>query len=345
MKRLWMSAILAVMAVAPAWGQASAPGGVPTIVSGCAAYGSGHVAAQTNAAGISSVYVEETPEQLKKALPALRGIRFETGDDHLDSILKQSGDVIASLLHRMPNLIAKEEVTQIVDAQPDGMMYGAPGRGRNSMGSQQRIPDQQDGKKSAYTYRIVATEDPKLGRVLDESRTDAHNRPIDPSVNNPDSPHSVGFSTSWLFFLPGNLPDSRFRYLGRQKIGRRETYVLAFAQKPDLKHFQTVVDTGSGRCSTVLQGVAWIDEATYRIVRMQTDLLHPLTGVHVDQLRSILNYAEVKIPQNGLLLWLPSDVEIAWRSENQGASERHRYSNYRLFGATARILGTDGKPL
>jgi hypothetical protein len=242
----------------------------------------------------------------------------------------------------MPNLTAKEEVTQSVDPSPQNAMVGS-GRGRHSM--QSGVPDQQDGKTTAYTYRIVATEDPVLGRLLDESRTDAHNRPIDASVNNPDSPHSVGFSTSWLFFLPGNLPDSRFRYVGRQKIGSRETYVVAFAQKPDLKHFQTVVDTGSGRCSTVLQGVAWIDQATYRIVRMQTDLLHPLPSVPVDQLRSTLNYGEVKIPQNGLLLWLPRDVEIAWKSQDRGAAELHRYSNYRLFSATAKILRADGTPL
>jgi hypothetical protein len=357
MMRLWVNAALAVMAVAPVWGQALAPG-VGATVSGCAAMvSSADVPVPANAAGPGSIYVEETPEQMKKTLPALRGARFESGpvvnggavadpaDERLDSILRQSGEVIASLLHRMPNLVAKEEVTQIVDGPQDSMMYASAGRGRSSMGSQQQMPGQQDAKKTAYTYRIVATDDPKLGRVLDESRTDAHNRPIDPSVNNPDSPHSVGFSTSWLFFLQGNLPDARFRYVGRQKIGKRETYVIAFAQKPDLKHFQTVVDTGNGRCSTVLQGVAWIDEATYRIVRMQTDLLHPLPNVHVDQLRSTLNYGEVKIPQNGLLLWLPSDVEIAWRGENQGASERHQYSNYRLFGATARILDTDGKPL
>jgi hypothetical protein len=305
--------------------------------------------AQSTPAAHAFIYADEPPEQLKKALPALHGIRFETptggAADLLDSILTKTGEVISGMLHRMPNLVAKEEVTQTVDAPPQSAMYGSPGRGRNSMGSQQRFPDQQDTRRMTYTYRIVSTQDPVQGGLLDESRMDTHNRPVAASVNDPDSPHSVGFSTTWLYFLPGNVEESRFRYVGLQKIGNRETYVVAFAQKPERERLRTVLDTGTGRCSTSIQGLAWIDQTTYRIVRMQTDLLRPLPEIHVDQLRSTLNYGEVKIPQNGLTLWLPSDVEIAWKSQDQGAEERHRYSNYRLFSATAKILRTDGTPL
>ena len=37
-------------------------------------------------------------------------------------------------------------------------------------------------------------------------------------------------------------------------------------------------------------------------------------------------------------LWLPDDVEIRWVSRDQAGAERHKYSDYRLFGATSRIV-------
>jgi hypothetical protein len=77
---------------------------------------------------------------------------------------------------------------------------------------------------------------------------------------------------------------------------------------------------------------------------MQTDLLSPLPGINLNQFRSTINYSEVKInysevkiPQHDLPLWLPSDIEIVWRTANQAGGERHRFSNYKLFEATSTI--------
>jgi hypothetical protein len=100
-----------------------------------------------------------------------------------------------------------------------------------------------------------------------------------------------GFATVWLFFFPGNRHESHFRYLGQQKIGSRETYVLAFAQIPESVGKGAVIESSYGQCSTPLQGVAWIDQSTFQIVHMQTDLLSPLPGVQLNQLRSILTSA------------------------------------------------------
>ena len=90
-----------------------------------------------------------------------------------------------------------------------------------------------------------------------------------------------------------------------------------------------------GRCSTSIQGIAWIDKSTFRIVRMQTDLLSPLPVIQLNELRSVLDYGEVKIPERNLLLWLPRDVDIKWRVADRAGEEFHTYSNYRLFAGTS----------
>jgi lipoprotein NlpI len=307
----------------------------------------------SNHAAPAPTYVDDSVEELKRAVPALRGIKFEAGlnaqdsmtvvpaQDGTESILEQTSAVTADLLHRIPNLIAREEVQQTTGSTMQNSATMPVGR-RMQYGIQS-VPVTQYQTR-IFGYRIVSRKDPALGDSFDEYRTDAHDHPIRDSADDPDTPRSTGFATSWLFFIPGNIQESRFRYLGRQKIGNHETYVLAFAQTPGHTHMDTVVHTPSGPCLTYSQGVAWIDQSTFQIVRMQTDLLAPLPSIQLIQLRSILNYSDVKIPKLNLMLWLPSDVETTWLSGDRVGDELHRYSNYRLFASTVTILPADESP-
>ncbi len=48
----------------------------------------------------------------------------------------------------------------------------------------------------------------------------------------PTIPHGIGFGYLWLLFLPENIPQSRHRFLGHQKINGHDACVVAFAQLP-----------------------------------------------------------------------------------------------------------------
>lgn len=295
-------------------------------------------------------YVDDSAEQLKKAVPALRGVRFDEGlntkdsavaapgADRTKSILDQTSAVTAEMFHRIPNLIAKEEVEQTVVSSGQLLLGSAGGKGPQYAGHSLNDPQYHN---KVYNYRIVPKGNASIDEALDEFRTDSHDHPIEDPDKDPDSPRSTGFATSWLFFVPGNLKESRFRYLGEQKIGNHETFVVAFAQIPWRTHMDTIVRTPTGGCATYSQGLAWIDESTYRIVRMQTDLLYPIASLQLDQVRSVLNYGEVKIKNLNLTLWLPNDVETSWVSRQRAEDEIHKYSNYRLFVSTVTILPPD----
>jgi len=308
---------------------------------------------QANHGAAPPNYVDESFDQLKKEVPALRGVKFDSEPNGaLDRpggpapvntalVLDQAGAVTASMLHRMPNLIAREQVDQVTGSTMDAPVGLQTGRRRQP--TVQGQPTTQF-KTRFYSYRIVSREDSTLDNAINEYRTDAHDHPIHTTANDPDTPRSVGFATSWLFFVPGNFNESRYRYVGQQKIGSHETYVMAFAQIPDRTHMETIVQTTGGGCSTFTQGVAWIDQSTFQIIRMQTDLLSPLPAIGLTQLRSVLNYSDVKIPKLSLSLWLPSDVETSWLSGGRTGDERHLYSNYRLFVSTVTILPPDQNP-
>jgi hypothetical protein len=299
-------------------------------------------------------YVDEPIEQLKKMVPGLSGIRTETVENARDgasampaqdktaSILNRTSAVIAELFHRMPNLIAKEEVKQPTDTVLENDM--PRGRGGGWIASTQQGISITHFRTSVYTYRIVHKQTPAGDDTVDEFRTNAHDQPMDDSAHNAQKPFSVGFATTWLFFLRGNLQESHFRYLGVQKIGNRETYVLAFAQNPVHNGLRVVIESSYGSCSTPIQGVAWIDQSTFQIVRMQTDLLTPLPGIQFNQLRSNLDYGAVRIRALNLTLWLPTEVETRWQTAYRAGEETHLYSHYRLFQSTARILPAGESP-
>ncbi len=104
---------------------------------------------------------------------------------------------------------------------------------------------------------------------------------------------------------------------------------------------RAAVGVGADACRYLIQGILWIDQSSFEIVRLQTDLLSPLTGIHLTQLRSELRFSEVKIPTRNLILWMPSDVKISWLGKDTAGIELHHYSNYRLFAATSRIILPD----
>ncbi len=309
-------------------------------------------------------YLEDSITQLRNAIPALRTLKFEdhraTTADDTDPILTQAAQALIAMVPRVPNLIAREELSQVnltLPYQPTTGMLStntAPGRRGSPQISastsasspiqgedlQKVLENMLDApqQRSIFSYRIRAALDPTFGPVLEEYRTDAKEQTVDRNDFSAGHPRSVGYGNTWMMFVPANLPESRFRLLGSQKIDHHETLVIAFAQDPQQATMRAAVGIGDDACRYLLQGILWIDQSLSEIVRLQTDLVAPLANVHLDRLRSELRFSEVKIPTRNLTLWMPSEVKISWQGKDSAGMEVHRYSNYRLFGATSRII-------
>jgi hypothetical protein len=312
-------------------------------------------------------YLEDSFLQLRTAVPALRTLRFEdhpaTTADDAEPILNQAAEALIAMVPRVPNLIAKEELSQVnipLPYQPNtGTISTNVGSTRRGMAQVTTTPSSsgpaqgadlekvlenmldQPQQRTYFSYRIRAAQDPNYGPVLEEYRTNAKEQSVDPNDYSAGNPRSVGYGNTWMMFVPANLQESRFRYLGRQKIDRHDTLVIAFAQDPDHATMRAAVGVGADACRYFIQGILWIDQSFFQIIRLQTDLVSPLTGIHLNQLRSELRFSEVKIPTRNLILWMPSDVKISWQGKDSAGMELHRYSNYRLFAATSRIIIPD----
>jgi len=111
--------------------------------------------------------------------------------------------------------------------------------------------------------------------------------------------------------MPENQNQSRFRYLGRIREGGNGRFVVAFV-------------TGD----SARQGLAWIDEASKRVVRLRTDVLKHSEGQAFDSLTRDVRLVPVKFSFAEIPLWLPAWATVHVRFSAGELHSVHRFSNY-----------------
>src|ERR1022692_588469 len=91
--------------------------------------------------------------------------------------------------------------------------------------------------------------------------------------------------------------------------------------------------TEKGSVPMLLQGIAWVDQTDFRIVRLRTDLLAPQPQVDFKKQTTNIVFGSVPIASLDLVLWLPQSVDAEMEASGQYLQEQHRYSKYRLYQA------------
>jgi hypothetical protein len=308
-------------------------------------------------------YLNDPLHDLQHAVPDLRSLRAAGTEVNLQSILDRTGEVVAAQVPKIPDLIASESISEagmvITSSSGDSglrdpvPMIRTTGRGQVQTPAEQIADYTTDERqlkdrlhlsltagtpRKNFDYLVFYRPAPEGRSTLEESRTDAKARNNRQSQEEEQELHATGFAHLWLMFLQERIPQSNYRLLGEQKMYGHETYVVAFAQSPDRVTIPGQISAGGRTYPLLYQGIAWIDEATFRIVRLRTDLLAPLAEIQIPWLSSDLAFSEVRIPEQELPLWLPRQVELMWRQGDDLGGEMHSYAKYRLFHATAKML-------
>jgi hypothetical protein len=290
------------------------------------------------------VYAEAKPYKddplplLKMKIKELDGLKAETSQVDLTTVLDKVGEVIVAQMPRVPNLIAQEDVAQEQPTPPVGLSAGS--LNANARMQMDRITQAANTQDQAlvpqnwkrFEYVVLAEPQSGGGILFNESRKDLN------KGHHAAGPRGIGFGSLWLMFVPSNIGESHFRYLGTQNVNKRPTFVVAFSQDPALVKMPGVIETDNGQMPLLYQGVAWIDQESYRIVRIRTDLLSPLPHIKLLQATSTVDFSAVVIPKFTETLWLPKSVELTWDLNGNRLGELHRYSKYQLFAATSRIV-------
>ena len=269
-----------------------------------------------------SYYVSARPlldyplHHLLRATPELQGLEPSGNQDELAFILGKAGKVTEDLMESMPNLISREQVTQ------------------QKLRTWGRVKDY---RRLEFDYMIL-THRQDANVTLDEYRAGPDGSPLEAHGLEDGYMLTRGFASLWLHFLPSSQSAARFRYLGQQTNGGLRCYVVAFTQKPGWATFTGMFFNGGRSVRILYQGIAWIDEASFRIVRLRTDLLAPRPDIGLERQTTELHLGGIRLAQLVSPLWLTQEVVVTTDMNNRRFRNVHRYSGYRLFKVESKIL-------
>ena len=272
-------------------------------------------------------YVDAPLPEIKKTVHELSSLEPASSQDQLSDLLAKAGVKADELLQRVPNLVSDEAVseTQWTVAQGGAanctgtdcahFLAGAHADRNQKFSSMILTHSEQDGRLMVAEYRTARNGKPPQGTA---------------------APHFQGFIATWLIFSSSNQGESRFRYLGQQQTDGHSTFVIGFAQIPGSVESPGQILASKGSIPLLLQGIVWIDQSDFRIVRLRTDILASQPQVEFQQQTSKIVFGPVKVADS--TLWLPQAVDVEMQANGQYLQEQHQYSNYCLFEAKSRII-------
>jgi VWFA-related protein len=281
-------------------------------------------------------YIDYPVRKLSAVVPTLNGMKSDSSQDQLAGILSRVGEATAKSLSTVPNLSSREDVYSIVLSRVPGLT--------NSVLGMEETPALMDleaqllqSRSIEFNYLLLFDHQADGATSIKELRTDFKNRMVGSSVNGV-APHFFGFAYQWLLLTPANQSELRFRYLGQQRMDDHKTFVLGFVQIPSQVMVPGTFTWFGKEAPFFFQGIAWIDQSTFEVVRLRTDLLSPVPSVNLRQMTTELHFRSVRIHGYGTDLWLPSEVLIRTGQTESVVEELHQYSAYRFFHAESRLL-------
>jgi tetratricopeptide (TPR) repeat protein len=261
----------------------------------------------------------ESPQDLMKVMPELKGMRMASNQDELKVVLKNVGEGVESFFKNFPNTVSLEQVHQ--------EQLGKDGKVTRAL--------DQD-----FQYLLLAQTD-KRGVGIEEYRATAQGERATVGGYNEGLMLTEGFASVSLFFHPAYQHAADFRYLGRQSLDGKDLHVIAFAQNPQTPGTTERFTTHEGSALILVQGLTWIDPTNFQILRLRTDLLAPqsklklqrqTTEIHLKE----VSFKEVSFKEVATAFWLPQEVTVTVDWKGRVYRNWHRYSDYKLFNVETK---------
>jgi Flp pilus assembly protein TadD len=254
-------------------------------------------------------------EQLVREIPELEGLQPAPSQEELPALLRRAGERVKEFFENFPDTASTEEVTQ--------ERLRADGKIRSS-------------QRQKFQYLLLSNPD-KENLSLEEYRTDPHGERVGLFALGEGFMVTSGFASHSLHFHPAYQPGSLFRHLGHQMVGGRNTYVIAFAQRPETAMTFEAFRVNRVETTVLVQGVVWVDSVNNQIIRMHTDVLRNSNElIRLQRQTTDVRFGEVYLPGRASRLWLPHEVAVMVEWNGKTFRNLHRYSDFREFHVLAR---------
>lgn len=257
------------------------------------------------AAEAQKPFVDCNQDELIRAVPDLAGIQFDANQDGLDGLLRATGENLENIFAKFVDVSAAEDV--------------------NEMRFEEDVAASSRREVFRYGVKVLPAGGPERFR---EFRVDAKTEaPIQQSATI-DYLVISHFLKSLDYLLPRYRAQLRFRYVGRSNAGGQDLFVMAFAQRPESVELHSSILAGSDGRTAPMQGIAWIDATSKRVVRLRMDLLGQIEKFPFESLTTDLSMVPVNFKSIGSVLWLPDRVTVHARYAGGELHTVHRFSDY-----------------
>jgi len=273
---------------------------------------------------LENVMIQPTGE-LKQAASELKDLDLSSPPPPggLEEFLKQVGTRVEETFRNLSNTAASEVIRQ---TQLD--RSGKPWAARSM---------------EFYYVFVNRTENGHLN--LEEYRGNREGRPLSPGKTEGGFMVTSGFVSSLMILHPAFQGKTTYRFLGSQPLAGQSTYVIAFAQRPEssspLGRFILALANAT---PLYLQGIVWIS-SDHRVLRLRTDLLHPVPGVSLSRETSEIEYRPYHFSSSPTTFLLPERVTVSVEWGRKRLRNEHIFSKFQLFNVEVHEEGSGAPTL
>ena len=186
-------------------------------------------------------------------------------------------------------------------------------------------------QKESFDYLIILQAS-GTEIAVDESRVEKTHKM---SKGNASLLETNGFSILTLIFHPLYQSRYEFRRLPDEVAPGRHFLRLGFEQVVQ-EHPLSVLLLREREYPLQWRGTAWIDPATFTVVRIQAGLGSTMAETGLLRLDTDVTYSDVRFNET-TQFWLPSQAVIEAETKRQHWRNTHQFSNYRRFEVETEV--------
>ena len=185
-------------------------------------------------------------------------------------------------------------------------------------------------EKRKFDYIASITTLPSGEVSIDEFRN-GDNGPND----FPDGISTQGLSALMFVLQRQYQRDYDFDCEGLTVWDDSPAWVLYFRQRSDRprENLRYIVDNKS--YDVAIEGRAWIAAGTFQILRMESDIVNPITKIRLNEEHEDIVYKPVTFKERSVTLWLPADAELYFYFRGHLYHRIQAFRAYRLFWVSA----------
>ncbi len=220
----------------------------------------------------------------------------------LPQILKGTSNHSLDLIESMRRFSASEYIEQ-VDIDKNGKRRNSSAQTVNYVAE---IQQNSSGYPSIQEYR--SGSDPTRKPVMD-----------------------FGSAVFALIFHPSHVGNFEFRCEGLTDVQGLPVWQLHFVESNDPNRSFAAIRSGGSINLTRFKGRAWITTDSYDVLRIETDLVSPLTQINLQREHHVITYAPVEFPSRHTRLWLPDSTSLYVAYRGHRYERVHTFTDFQLF--------------